>query len=316
MLRMADPEDPPRRSLFEMLGFERKAAEKPTPRAGQEIVPPDEKTVANELIDHARAFQTLRVADVMTPRVDIIAVELDSTLADVVKVCVDSEHSRLPIYRESLDDPVGVVHIKDILRLLSPEPGRAAPNWAEPVLHRLRRELLYVPSSMTTSDLMLRMQAQRIHMALVIDEFGGTDGLVTLEDLIEAVVGNIDDEYDEAGDEEIRELPGGQIEADGRVELATLEERLGLHLYPEDSEEEIDTLAGLVTMLAGRVPQRGEVVPYVAAGFDIEVLDADARRIKRLRLHKVTSDGVTHSHAIAERSEEDRADADLPAADD
>ncbi len=247
---------------------------------------PEEHEAAKNLIDHARAFQSLSVADVMTPRVDIIAIELSSTLADLVRICVESEHSRLPIFRESLDDPVGVVHIKDILKLLSPEPGKAGPNWAEPVLHRLRREVLYVPSSMTTSDLMLRMQAQRIHMALVIDEFGGTDGLVTLEDLIEAVVGNIDDEYDEAGDEDFRTLPNGVIEVDGRVELTTLEEKLGVSLYPEDTEEEIDTLAGLVAVLAGRVPQRGEVVPYADGGYDIEVVDADARRIKRLRLHQ------------------------------
>lgn len=283
-----------------MLGFKTKAQD----RAEAAAIAADEKSPANELIDHARAFQTLSVADVMTPRVDIVAIELSSTLADVVRICVESEHSRLPIFRETLDDPVGVVHIKDILKLLSPESGRAGPNWAEPVLHRLRRELLYVPSSMTTSDLMLRMQAQRIHMALVIDEFGGTDGLVTLEDLIEAVVGNIDDEYDEASDEDIRVLDNGQIEVDGRVELTALEEKLGVSLFPEDTEEEIDTLAGLVAVLAGRVPQRGEVVPYAAAGFDIEVLDADARRIKRLRLHRRTAQN------------EENASADLTAADD
>jgi len=282
---MADPDDAPRKSFLSFFGVKPKPAEKSGPDATESE---NSAAAAANLIDHARAFQSLSVADVMTPRVDIVAIELSSTLADVVRICVESEHSRLPIYRDGLDDPVGVVHIKDILKLLSPEPGRAAPNWAEPVLHRLRRELLYVPSSMTTSDLMLRMQAQRIHMALVIDEFGGTDGLVTLEDLIEAVVGNIDDEYDEAGDEEMRELPNGQYEIDGRVELVTLEEKLGLKLYPEESEEEIDTLAGLVAVLAGRVPQRGEVVPYADAGFDIEVLDADARRIKRLRLHRRT----------------------------
>lgn len=245
-----------------------------------------EDHIGSELVDHARAFQSLSVADVMTPRVDIIAVDLSSTLAEVVSLCVESEHSRLPIYRDSLDDPVGVVHIKDVLKLLAPESGRPAPNWAEPVLHRLRRELLYVPSSMTASDLLLRMQAARIHMALVIDEFGGTDGLVTLEDLIEAVVGNIDDEYDEAADEDIRTFANGQIEVDGRVELGTLEERLGQSLAPEDTEEEVDTVAGLVAVLAGRVPQRGEVIPHAAAGYDIEVVDADARRIKRLRLHR------------------------------
>ncbi|MFT4074827.1 MAG: hemolysin family protein [Asticcacaulis sp.] len=282
---MAEPDDSFGKSFWSFLGFKPKPAAGSVPETAEAE---DRAAVAANLIDHARAFQSLSVADVMTPRVDIIAVELSSTLADVVSLCVESEHSRLPIYRDGLDDPVGVVHIKDILKLLAPEAGRAAPNWAEPVLHRLRRELLYVPSSMTTSDLMLRMQAQRIHMALVIDEFGGTDGLVTLEDLVEAVVGDIDDEYDEAGDEEMRELPNGQYEIDGRVELVTLEEKLGLSLYPEESEEEIDTLAGLVAMLAGRVPQRGEVVPYPDAGFDIEVLDADPRRIKRLRLHRRT----------------------------
>lgn len=279
---MAETEDSSRKSLLSRFGFK----PKPKERNGHDDNDHEDSPAATSLIDHARAFQRLSVADVMTPRVDIIAIELSSTLADVVRSCVESEHSRLPIYRDGLDDPVGVVHIKDILKLLSPEAGRSAPNWAEPVLHRLRRELLYVPTSMTAADLMLRMQAQRIHMALVIDEFGGTDGLVTLEDLIEAVVGNIDDEYDEASEEEIRELPNGQYEIDGRIELVTLEEKLGLSLFPEDTEEEIDTLAGLVIMLAGRVPQRGEVVPYPASGFDIEVLDADARRIKRLRLHR------------------------------
>ncbi len=268
-----------RKTLLSFFGFN-----KPQDRNVADIAS-GEDHIASELVDHARAFQRLSVADVMTPRVDIVAIELSSTLADVVRNCVESEHSRLPIYRDSLDDPVGVVHIKDVLKLLSPEAGKPGPNWAEPVLHRLRRELLYVPSSMTAADLLLRMQAARIHMALVIDEFGGTDGLVTLEDLIEAVVGNIDDEYDEAADEDIKNLANGQVEVDGRVELVTLGDRLGVNLSPEDTEEEVDTVAGLVAVLAGRVPQRGEVIPHPMAGFDIEVLDADARRIKRLRLH-------------------------------
>lgn len=273
-----------RLSLLSFFGFNKKTDH------GLDDVAAGDSHSASDLVTHAREFQTLTVADVMTPRVDIIAVELSATLADVVRLCVESEHSRLPIFRETLDDPVGVLHIKDVLKLLSPEPGRAAPNWAEPVLHRLRREVLYVPTSMKASELLVRMQAQRIHMALVIDEFGGTDGLVTLEDLIEAVVGDIDDEYDEAVEENIRTLPGGQIEADGRVELTTLEEKLGLNLVLEDSEEDVDTLAGLVSVLAGRVPQRGEVIPYPNAGFDIEVVDADARRIKKLRLHRRISE--------------------------
>ncbi len=292
---MADPDEPskPKFSFWSRVAATLGFGGRSHPVAEQTQAEVEDSAAAANLIDHARAFQSLSVADVMTPRVDIVAIELSSTLADVVRICIESEHSRLPIYREELDDPVGVVHIKDILKLLAPEPGRAGPNWAEPVLHRLRREVLYVPSSMTTSDLMLRMQAQRIHMALVIDEFGGTDGLVTLEDLLEAVVGDIDDEYDDEVEEDIRNLGDGLIEVDGRVELTELEEKLGVSLYPEDTEEEIDTLAGLVAVLAGRVPQRGEVVPYAAAGFDIEVLDADARRIKRLRLHRRTVEPST-----------------------
>ncbi len=295
---MAEPEKP---GLLALFGF----AKKPERGDGQthhhhSHQTAEERSTASELVDHARAFQSLSVADVMTPRVDVVAIELSSTLAEVVQACIDSEHSRLPIYRETLDDPVGVVHIKDVLKLLAPEAGRAGPNWAEPVLHRLRRDLIYVPLSMTTADLLLRMQAQRIHMALVIDEFGGTDGVVTLEDLIEAVVGNIDDEYDDDSTDDIRTLPNGQIEADGRVELATLEERLGLKLTPEDSEEEVDTLGGLVSVLAGRVPQRGEVVPFKEAGFDIEVVDADARRIKKLRLHRRSSEPAVEDYSDAD----------------
>lgn len=249
-------------------------------------------SVARTLIDHARAFQALRVADVMTPRVDIVGVELSSSLADVVKICVESEHSRMPIYRETLDDPIGVVHIKDILKLLAPNDERVHPNWQEPVLHRVRRELLYVPQSMTASELMLLMQAKRSHMALVIDEFGGTDGLLTLEDLIEAVVGDIDDEYDDEAAAHLRELPNGQIEADGRVELIVFEEKFGFNLYVDDTEEEVDTIAGLVSYLAGRLPQRGELIPHPKAGFDIEVVDADARRVKRVRLHRLAQEDI------------------------
>lgn len=274
----------PRRTLLNLFGLIGPSADE----AAQGLALAED-TVSTDLIDHARAFQSLRVSDVMTPRVDIIAVELSTTLSDLVKLCVESEHSRLPIFRETLDDPVGVVHIKDILKLLAPPEdtdNALAPNWSEPVLHRIRRELIYVPVSMSASDLLLKMQHDRLHLALVIDEFGGTDGLVTLEDLLEAVVGDIADEYDDDEADDLHQTAHGLIEAGGRVELSTLEERLGLKLYRDDSEEEIDTLAGLVTVLAGRVPQRGEVIPYPAAGIDIEVLDADARRIKRLRLHR------------------------------
>ena len=247
---------------------------------------PAEDSVAAEIVDQAEVFATLRVSDVATPRVDVQALEVSAPLSEVVQRFLETEHSRLPIYRETLDDPLGVVHIKDLFKLIAPtaaEPERAPrASWKDPVLHRLRRDVLIVPPSMRAADLLVKMRAQRIHMAMVIDEYGGVDGVVTLEDLVEAVVGEIDDEHDEHTAALISR-PGGVIEADARAALEDVEKRLGVALAPEDLEEEVDTVAGLVTTLAGRVPQRGEVI-VSPAGFEFEVMDADPRRIRRLRI--------------------------------
>ena len=241
---------------------------------------------AIDIVDQAEAFQTLRVSDVMTPRADIMAVELSTPFDEVVSQFVESEHSRLPIYRETLDEPIGLVNIKDVFKLLQPQEGSAAADRAEPLLRRLRRPVLYIPASMRAADLLIRMQASRIHMAVVIDEFGGTDGLVTMEDLIEAVVGDIDDEYDEAAPQIITR-PGGVYEADGRAPLEDLEAVLKAELTTPDIEEEIETVAGLVSALAGRLPQRGEVIAH-PAGFEFEVTDADPRKVKLVRVRRAT----------------------------
>jgi CBS domain containing-hemolysin-like protein len=155
------------------------------------------------------------------------------------------------------------------------------------ILTRIKRPTLYVPPSMRAADLLVRMQANRIHMAMVIDEFGGVDGVVTLEDVIEAVVGEIDDEHDEAAASQIVARPGGVFEADGRAPLEVLEKSLGRPLSDPDLEEDIDTAAGLVTALAGRVPQRGEVIAH-PSGLEFEITDADPRRVKRLRIRPAT----------------------------
>ncbi|MET0294659.1 MAG: hemolysin family protein [Phenylobacterium sp.] len=244
-----------------------------------------------DLVHQAQAFQSLTVEDVMTPRADIVALDLSTPLSEVVAQFLEAEHSRMPIYRETLDDPVGLVHVKDIFRLLASEAER--PRADEPVLQRVRRDVLYVPGSMRAADLLLRMQTGRQHMALVIDEFGGTDGLVTLEDLIESVVGEIEDEHDEAASASIVERPGGVFEADARAPLEELETALAAELAPPDLEEEIDTVGGLVTAIAGRVPQRGEVIAHTG-GYELQVLDADPRRVKRVRITPVkrTADGA------------------------
>ncbi|HEY9218301.1 MAG TPA: hemolysin family protein [Phenylobacterium sp.] len=234
-----------------------------------------------DLVNQAAAFQSLTVEDVMTPRADIVAVELATPFAEVVQRFVEAEHSRIPIYRDTLDDPVGVVHVKDIFHLLAVEAERPTPQ--DPVLQKVRRDALYVPGSMRAADLLVRMQSSRQHMALVIDEFGGTDGLVTMEDLIESVVGEIEDEHDVATASTIVERPGGVFEVDARAPLDELEAALGADLASPELEEEIETVAGLVTGLAGRVPQRGEVILH-PSGWELQVLDADPRRVKRIRI--------------------------------
>lgn len=254
---------------------------------------------AVDIVDQAEAFKTLKVADVMTPRADIVSVELSTAFETLIGQFTEAEHSRMPIYRETLDDPVGVVHVKDVFRLLAADDKRPGP--ADLVLHKVRREALYVPASMRAADLLLRMRTSRLHLALVIDEFGGTDGLVTMEDLIEAVVGEIDDEHDDATVAGIVARPGGVFEADARAPLEELEAALGCDLAPPDMEEDIDTVAGLVVALAGRVPQRGEVIAH-PDGFDLEVVEADPRRVRRVRVRPAAVPGAPTQPADAAAS--------------
>ena len=243
-----------------------------------------EERPGSDLVDQAWAFQTLKVSDVMIPRADIVALEIGTPFEAVTAQFTETEHSRLPVYRETLDDPMGFVHIKDLFKLMAGRVRR--PSASEAVLGRLRRESLYVPPSMRAADLLVRMQASHIHLAMVIDEFGGVDGLVTLEDVIEAVVGEIDDEHDETAEAQIVARAGGVFEVDARADLEKLKIAVGRELASPSPEEEIDTIAGLVTAIAGRVPQRGEVVA-LDDEMEAEITDADPRRIKRLRLRPI-----------------------------
>jgi CBS domain containing-hemolysin-like protein len=229
------------------------------------------------LLLNALSFGELQVWDVMVPRSDIKAIEVSASLAEVVRGMREATHTRLPVYRENLDDVIGMVHIKDLL-----------PYWgdgAEFQLERSLREVLFVPPSMRVFDLMLQMRDTGIHMAIVVDEYGGTDGLATIEDLVEEIVGEIQDEHDKILPPQIAELADGALEADARVEVEELEKRLGLELIEADRREDVDTLGGLLFMLLDRVPTRGELVRH-PAGIEFEVLDADPRRIKRVRILK------------------------------
>ena len=237
-----------------------------------------------DMIVKAASFDRLAVRDVMVPRADITAVEVDVPLGEVARLFAEHQHSRMPVYVDNLDTPLGFVHVKDILALLTPDDaGQIQTKLDERVLGRLKRDLLYVPISMKLPNLLLQMRAKRCHMALVIDEYGGTDGLVTIEDLVEEIIGDIDDEHDDQDQDLVVDAGKGVWEADARVELDDFSARAGVDLTLEDMEDDIDTLGGLVFALAGRVPPRGEILHH-PTGYDFEVIDADPRRIKRLRI--------------------------------
>ncbi|MBP2295850.1 hemolysin family protein [Azospirillum rugosum] len=226
------------------------------------------------------------VDDVMVPRADIVAVEVDTPFPALVQRMAEDAHSRMPVYRETLDDVVGMVHIKDVLAALA--QGKAV------ALADIVRDLTIVAPSMPVVDLLVQMRQKRQHMALVVDEFGGIDGLVTIEDLVEEIVGEIEDEHDEEASPRLVERPDGSIIADARVSIEDFEERVGTFLT-EEEREDIDTLGGLVVSLAGRVPGRGEMLTH-PSGLEFEIVEADPRRIKRLRVRNAPA----NSSALAE----------------
>lgn len=236
-------------------------------------------------------LRRMRVVDVAIPRADIVAVPSDITQDELVQVFRDSGMTRLPVYRSTLDTPLGMVHLKDLA--LNFGFNGTSRKFS---LKGMLRPLLYAPPSMPIGVLLQKMQKDRMHMALVIDEYGGTDGLVTIEDLIEQVIGEIEDEHDEPEDRFwSREKPGVYL-VQAKAPLTDLGEELGMSLIEPGTEEEIDTLGGLVFKLTGRVPVRGEVIPH-DSGVEFEVVDADPRRIKRVRIRLRPADRALSSAA-------------------
>jgi CBS domain containing-hemolysin-like protein len=279
---------------------------------------PEERKMLSGLL----RFGASRVDEIMVPRADIIAIEEMEPLGALIQLFEESGVSRIPIYHETLDDPRGMIHIKDLFRWISAEvagrslrepikqrPGQQEAGKSEsarapapkvegpkPDLSRidlsrpiavlkLRKPVLYVPPSMPAMNLLVRMQATHIHMALIVDEYGGTDGLVTIEDLVEQIVGDIEDEHDEEEADLILDDPKLGLVASGRAPVAELEGRLGRKLLTPEEEADIDTLGGLVFTIIGRVPARGELIRHPTSGVEFEVLDADPRRVKRLKIH-------------------------------
>lgn len=257
------------------------------------------------MLKNVLGFHRVRVSDVMVPRADIVAAAVDMSLAEVLQLFRTAGHSRLPAYGETLDEPLGMVHIRDFLDYIAGgRPATDAVGEGEPppplnlggvdLSGRLSsanilRPVLFVPRSMPAIDLLAKMQASRTHMALVIDEYGGTDGLVSIEDLLEMVVGDIEDEHDEV-EHMILPEEAGTFLADARASLEEASEAVGVDLGAGAAPDDVDTLGGLIASSLGRVPSRGELIAG-PSGLEFEVVDADPRRVKRVRIHRRSDEG-------------------------
>jgi len=240
----------------------------------------DLSAVERQMLRNLLHFGECSAGDIAVPRADIIAVPETIAFSALCAAFADAGHSRLPVYRGNLDEVVGMIHVKDVFAILA--SGEAPPETLAPLL----RQPVYVPESMGVLDLLAEMRAKRTHLAIVVDEYSGTEGLVTIEDIVEEIVGEIEDEHDEEAEAMLVPLEGGLWDADARAELddvaAEIDPRLG------EIDEDVYTLGGLASVIAGHVPQIGEIVLH-DSGWRLEVTDGDAKRVTRLRLHPPSS---------------------------
>lgn len=244
-------------------------------QASEELAPEERVMLHNVL-----SFSDIKVSDIMVPRADIAALSADVTLDELKSHILDQRHTRIPVYEETLDHVKGFLHLKDLLPLYSGDTPFDIKS--------LLRPLLFVPPSMRIIDLLIKMRHAGSHMAIVVDEYGGTDGLVTMEDLFEEIVGDIQDEHDEDEDntdESITRIGDNVYEVNARISIDTLEKKLGLNLITEEKDGEFDTLGGLIFFQLGRVPAKGEIVPHVS-GMRFEIVEADSRRLGKVRIIK------------------------------
>ncbi|MDI1297400.1 MAG: hemolysin family protein [bacterium] len=240
----------------------------------------DLSVIERQMVRNLLHFSEHTVDDVAVPRSDIIAIEEKASFADLADLFAEAGHSRIPVYRGTLDTIVGMIHIRDAFAILA---GKSpVPDTLEPLI----RQPLYVPESMGALDLLAEMRAKRTHLAIVLDEYSGTEGLLTFEDLVEEIVGEVEDEHDDAPEAMLVPLEGGMWEADARAELDDVAEEIDAKLG--DVEEDVDTLGGLAFVLAGRVPEPGELLDHVTSGWKLEILASDGRRVTRIRLHPPT----------------------------
>ena len=240
---------------------------------------PEERIMLHNVL----SFGETKVSDIMIPRTDICAVAADVTLPELKAHIFEQKHTRIPIYAETLDQVLGFIHVKDLLPMIGGE--------TEFDLQAVMRNVLFVPPSMRIIDLLVKMRHTGGHIAIVVDEYGGTDGLVTMEDLFEEIVGDIHDEHDENEEDEnkITPISEGIFEVNSRIRIEKLEKELGLNLVTEENDDEFDTLGGLIFFQLGRVPVKGESIPHIS-GIRFDILEADPRKIKKVRI--VTGAGL------------------------
>jgi len=253
---------------------------------GEPLDRDDLSAVERTMLKNLLHFGERLVDDAAVPRADIVAFDVDDRFADLVELFREAGHSRLPVFEGSLDNVVGMIHIKDVYTRIATtfDDAVSSKPFLDFDVRSLLRTVLFVPSSMRVLDLLARMRSGRTHMAVVVDEFGGTDGLVTIEDLVEEIVGDIEDEHDEDGAKLLQAIGDDMYEADARLELSELEETTGHVFAADEIGGEVDTLGGMVFMLAGRVPAVGEMVDH-PSGWRFEVIDGDPRMVRRLRLY-------------------------------
>ena len=219
----------------------------------------------------------IRSTDIMIPRADIGAVEVNDSFEKVLEVFIKESHSRVPVYEKNLDNIIGMIHIKDLVKYQN------EGNFEQGFLKKIKREVIEIPPSMPVLDLLMKMQLTRLHMGIVIDEYGGTDGLVTIEDVIEEITGEIEDEHDEQNMPMLIKTSPNSFEASARVEIEEFEKLSKINFLKDYNNEDVDTLGGLVVAIAGRVPQRGEIIKH-ESGLTFEINDADPRRIKSIKI--------------------------------
>jgi CBS domain containing-hemolysin-like protein len=252
------------------------------------------ETEERNLLSNILSLKDRTVADVMVPRADISALDVNASVADLIELINAEAHSRVPIFQETLDDAIGMIHIKDVMAAHAISPAVKLEKDGEDLhLRSIMRDVLFVAPSMQVLELLLEMRVKRTHMALVVDEFGGVDGLLTIEDLVEEIVGEIEDEHDQDENPQLIVKPDGSLEADARASIEDFEEKVGKVLTNEEREEFV-TLGGLVFSLAGRVPIRGELVTH-SCGMEIEIIDADPRRIKNIRIRGLQTNSLSQA---------------------